>query len=244
MPNETTGMEKTWRSSTTGRMVDDLHRLVKAAEIAPPFVLVGAELGALNARFYSHIYDTHVSDLVLISPVPDDVFEEEKWQQYWYTHLVPSLQMMQLFAATGVNRLLLILGLLEPNFSGNSGPEELFLRQKYLLSNPAHQSGAVDEHYFLNESASQVSEISKFKLLSSRTSVSVLVGDSFDQQLPAHLNQVFADAQRKSLKRVYPQAQHVHIQGADRHMIYKQPSLVSKHLLELVSKRQPRQHRQ
>lgn len=40
------------------RMVDDLHRLVKAAEIATPFILVGSELGALNGRFYTHIYDT------------------------------------------------------------------------------------------------------------------------------------------------------------------------------------------
>lgn len=38
-------------------MVDDLHRLVKAAEIATPFILVGSELGALNVRFYTHIYD-------------------------------------------------------------------------------------------------------------------------------------------------------------------------------------------
>lgn len=40
------------------RMVDDLHRLVQAAEIATPFILVGAELGALNSRFYTHVYDT------------------------------------------------------------------------------------------------------------------------------------------------------------------------------------------
>lgn len=31
-----------------------------------------------------------------------------------------------------------------------------FSKQKYLLSNPAHQSSAVDEHFFLNESAAQV----------------------------------------------------------------------------------------
>lgn len=38
-------------------MVDDLSRLVKAAQIATPFILVGSELGALNARFYTHIFD-------------------------------------------------------------------------------------------------------------------------------------------------------------------------------------------
>lgn len=238
LQNDTTGMEKVWRLSTTGKMVDDLHRLVQAAEIATPFILVGAELGALNCRFYTHVYDTQVSDLVLINPIPEDVFEEETWQQYWYTRLVPSLQMMQLSAATGVSRLLLILRLLEPSFSGDGVSGELLQRQKYLLSNPAHQSSTVDEHYFLNESASQVREISKFKLLSSRISVSVIIGDSFDEQLPAHLNQVFADVQREGLKRVYPQAKLIHIQGADRHMISKKASSVSKHLLELVSKRQ------
>lgn len=40
------------------RMVDDLHRLVKAADIATPFILIGSELGTLNGRFYSHIHDT------------------------------------------------------------------------------------------------------------------------------------------------------------------------------------------
>ncbi|XP_027027287.2 uncharacterized protein si:dkey-122a22.2 isoform X2 [Tachysurus fulvidraco] len=238
LQNDTTVTEKVWRLSTSGRMVDDLHRLVKAAGLATPFILVGSELGALNGRFYTHIYDEQVSDLVLINPIPEDVFEEETWQQYWYTHLVPSLQMMQLAAATGVSRLLLILRLLEPSFGGESISGELLQCQKFLLSNPAHQSSAVDEHYFLNESASQVREISKFKLLSSRISLSVIIGDSFDEQLPAHLNQVFADVQRKCLKRVYPQAKLIHIQGADRHMISKKASSVSKHLLELVSKRQ------
>ena len=38
-------------------MVDDLHRLLQAAGIAKPFILVGSELGALNGRFYSHIHD-------------------------------------------------------------------------------------------------------------------------------------------------------------------------------------------
>ncbi|KAI5092321.1 hypothetical protein C0J45_17952 [Silurus meridionalis] len=238
--NDTTGMEKVWRLSTTGRMVDDFHRLVTAAEIATPFILVGAELGALNARFYTHIYDVQVSDLVLINPIPEDIFEEETWQQYWYTNLVPSLQMMQFSAATGVSRLLLILRLLEPSFGGDDFSGEVLQRQKYLLSNPAHQSSAVDEHYFLNESASQVREISKFKLLSSRISLSVFIGDSFDEQLPAPLNRVFADVQRECLKRAYPQAKLVRIQGADRHMISKKASSVSKHLLELVSKRQTR----
>lgn len=244
LENETTGTEKVWGLSTTGRMVDDLHRLVRAADLATPFILVGSELGTLNGRFYSHIHDTQVSDLVLIDPIPEDVFEEKKWQQYWYSHLIPSLQMMQFSAAAGLSRLLIIMGLLKPVIQGENIPEELGQRQKYLLCNPAHQSATVDEHFFLNESAAQVREISRYKPLSSKTSVHVITGESFDEQLPIDLNQVVAELQSEFLERSYPRANRIQIRGADRHMIYKNPSLVIQHLYKLVSQKQYNQKKQ
>ncbi|XP_028834920.1 uncharacterized protein LOC114789748 isoform X2 [Denticeps clupeoides] len=244
LQNETIGMEKLWQMSTTGRMVDDLHRLVKAADIATPFILVGSEIGSLNGRFYSHVHHTQVSDLVLIDPIPEDVFEEEQWQQYWYTQLVPSLQMMHFSSATGLSRFLIILGLMKPIIHGEKVSEDLLQRQKYLLSNPAHQSSVVDEHFFLNESASQVREISRFKPLSSKTSVTVITGDSYDEQLPAHLNQVIARHQAQFLEQSYPQAERVYIHGADRRMIYKKASALCEHLWKLVSQRQSRQQSQ
>nr|XP_046255593.1 uncharacterized protein si:dkey-122a22.2 [Scatophagus argus] len=241
MQNETNGSEKVWGMSTTGRMVDDLHRLLQAAGIAKPFILVGSELGALNSRFYSHIHDVQVSDLVLIDPIPEDIFEEDQWKEYWYGKLLSSLQAKQFSAATGLSRLLIILGAIEPTVNGENVSEEVIQRQKYLLSNPAHQSSAVDEHYFLNESAAQVRDITRFKPLSSRTSVSVITGDSFDQQIPEHLNQMVAKLQKKFLEESYPSANHIHIKGADRRMIYKKPSAISQHLRKLVNQRQARQ---
>ncbi|KAJ8353794.1 hypothetical protein SKAU_G00213610 [Synaphobranchus kaupii] len=242
--NETTGMEKVWGLSTTGRMVDDLHRLIKSAEIATPLILVGSELGTLNGRFYSHIHDSEVSDLVLIDPIPEDLFEEDQWRQYWYTNLVPSLQVMQFSAATGLSRMLIILGLMEPAMKGEGVSEDMVQRQKYFLSNPAHQSSAVDEHFFLNESAAQVKEISKYKPLSSRTSVSVITGDSFDEELPAHLNQLVAMLQKKCLEQLYPSAKHILVHGADRRMIYKRPSAISKHLMKMIAQRQSKKQSQ
>lgn len=39
-------------------MVEDLHRLVTLSSQQPrPLILVGAELGALVAQFYTHIYE-------------------------------------------------------------------------------------------------------------------------------------------------------------------------------------------
>ncbi|XP_061072032.1 uncharacterized protein si:dkey-122a22.2 isoform X1 [Conger conger] len=242
--NETTGMEKVWGPSTTGRMVDDLHRLIKSAEIATPLILVGSELGTLNGRFYSHIHDSEVLDLVLIDPIPEDLFQEDQWWQYWYTQLVPSLQVLQFSAATGLNRMFIILGLMEPAMKGEGVPEDLLQRQKYFLSNPAHQSSAVDEHFFMNESASQVKEISKYKPLSSRTSVTVITGDSFDEELPAHLNQLVATLQKKCLEESYPSAKHIRVDGADRKTIYKRPSAISKHLMKMIAQRQSKKQSQ
>ncbi|TWW79653.1 hypothetical protein D4764_10G0006830 [Takifugu flavidus] len=244
MQNESTGTEKVWGMSTTGRMVDDLHRLLEAAQIAKPFILVGSELGALNGRFYSHIHDVQVSDLVLIDPIPEDIFEEEQWKEYWYGKLLPSLQARQFSAATGLSRLLIILGALQPTVKGDDVSEEVIQRQKYLLSNPAHQSGAVDEHFFLNESAAQVRDITQFKPLSSRTSVTVITGDRFDHEIPHQLNQMVAALQKKFLEESYPSANHIHIKGADRRMIHTQPSAIIQHLRRLVNQRQAKQQSQ
>nr|XP_015213620.1 PREDICTED: uncharacterized protein LOC107078705 isoform X4 [Lepisosteus oculatus] len=219
MENETTGMEKVWRKSTTGRMVDDLHRLIKEAKIQKPFILVGSELGALNGRFYSHIHDT-------------------------YKDLVPSLQAMQFSAAIGLNRIFIILGWMKLPIRGENISEDLIQRQKYLLSNPAHQSSSVDEHFFLNESVSQVREISQYKPLSGRTSVCAITGDYFDELLPAHLNQAIAKFQKQLLAETYPHAKHIHIPGADRKMIYRKPSEVTKHLVKIVKQRKPTQESQ
>eukprot|EP00064_Thunnus_orientalis_P001415 superscaffoldBa00000096_g1418 len=205
MQNESTGTEKVWGMSTTGRQV---------------------------------------SDLVLIDPIPEDIFEEDQWKEYWYGKLLPSLQAKQFSAATGLSRMLIILGAIEPTIKGENVSEEVIQRQKYLLSNPAHQSSAVDEHYFLNESASQVRDITKFKPLSSRTSVSVITGDSFDQQIPEHLNQMVSKLQKKFLEESYPSTNHIHIKGADRRMIYKKPSAISQHLRKLVNQRQAKQLRE
>eukprot|EP00066_Takifugu_rubripes_P014292 XP_011603558.1 PREDICTED: uncharacterized protein LOC105416637 [Takifugu rubripes] len=244
MQNESTGTEKVWGMSTTGRMVDDLHRLLEAAQIAKPFILVGSELGALNGRFYSHIHDVQVSDLVLIDPIPEDIFEEEQWKEYWYGKLLPSLQARQFSAATGLSRLLIILGALQPTVKGDDVSEDVIQRQKYLLSNPAHQSGAVDEHFFLNESAAQVRDITQFKPLSSRTSVTVITGDRFDHEIPHQLNQMVAALQKKFLEESYPSANHIHIKGADRRMIHTEPSAIIQHLRRLVNQRQAKQQSQ
>uniref|UniRef100_UPI00398EB777 uncharacterized protein n=1 Tax=Pristiophorus japonicus TaxID=55135 RepID=UPI00398EB777 len=242
--NEPTGMDKLWRGSTTGRMVDDLHRLVKQAKLQSPFILVGSELGALNARFYAHIHNWEISDLVLFDPIPEEVFLEEVWLQYWYKELISYHQTLQFSAAIGLNRMLLIAGLMQPPVTGENISEDFMRRQKYLLSNPAHLSAAVDEHFFINESISQVRDISKFKPLSSATTVTVITGDYYDQQLPDPLNKVLSQCQQQFITRGYPSVKWIKMKGTDRRGIHRNPSDVAKQLKKLINRKKVKQESQ
>lgn len=60
------------RASTAANIVDDLHRLLRAAEIKPPYVLVGASLGGLYVRLYRDTYPDEVLAMVLVDPSHED----------------------------------------------------------------------------------------------------------------------------------------------------------------------------
>ncbi|CAN0026548.1 unnamed protein product [Lampetra fluviatilis] len=276
IPNDTTGMEKVWKMFTTGRMVDDLHRLVLEAKLARPLVLVGAQLGALNARFYSHIYDSEVSDLVLIDPLTEELFQEDSWLQYWNGQLVPSLQMLHLSAAMGLNRLgndavsrqAIVADCMRQPLRGraaggqsvgeshmarsghtlNRGRITVPIprsppspRQKFLLCSPPHMSAAVEEHFLVNESLAQVSDIMQFKPLPSRINVTVINGNYYDELLPGTVNKVFTQAQQQLVSSIAPAARHVVVDGADRHAAHRNPLALARPIAQLVHRRQASQ---
>ena len=56
------------RPSTALNTADDLHRLVTAAGIQRPFVLVGHEAGGLYATVYAGLYESDVAGMVLVDP--------------------------------------------------------------------------------------------------------------------------------------------------------------------------------
>jgi pimeloyl-ACP methyl ester carboxylesterase len=60
---------------TAGRIADELHTLLTAAAIAPPFVLVGHSFGALTIRAYAARYPHDVAGLVFVDPA-----HPEEWR--------------------------------------------------------------------------------------------------------------------------------------------------------------------
>lgn len=54
---------------TATRIVDELHRLLAAAGIPPPYILVGHSFGGITTRLFASTYPDEVAALVLVDPV-------------------------------------------------------------------------------------------------------------------------------------------------------------------------------
>ncbi len=60
------------RAADAGNAVDDLHALLKAAAVAPPYVLVGNSFGGGSVELYAWRYPAEVGGLVLVEPMHED----------------------------------------------------------------------------------------------------------------------------------------------------------------------------
>jgi pimeloyl-ACP methyl ester carboxylesterase len=228
-------------------MVDDLHRLITFSSQQPrPLLLVGAEMGSLVSRFYSQMYEGDVTDVVLIDALTDDLFTHQQniYSQFWTQHLIPSFQAMQLAAAVGLARLALLIGWLDQPMSNAAIelPIDVVRRQKHLLCNPRHLSSVVDEHFFINESFSQMKTALMMKSFPSNVSVTVINGNYYDDQLPSEINKAWASSQKNIITKVHPGAAHVIVNGADRHMLYRRPDAIIEPIKRLVRKWRTKQN--
>ena len=60
------------RAGSSENAVDDLHQLLTAAGVAPPYVLVGNSLGGGNMELFAWHHPAEVSGLVLVEPMHED----------------------------------------------------------------------------------------------------------------------------------------------------------------------------
>ena len=59
------------RPSSPPNIVADLHQLLLAAEIHPPYLLVGHSLGGFNMKLYAATYRSQVAGMVLVDPAEE-----------------------------------------------------------------------------------------------------------------------------------------------------------------------------
>lgn len=62
---------------TASKMVEELHILLQQAGVPQPYILVGASLGGLLARFYAHRYPQEVAGLVLVDAAHEEQYTPE-----------------------------------------------------------------------------------------------------------------------------------------------------------------------
>jgi pimeloyl-ACP methyl ester carboxylesterase len=60
------------RPSTTLNIAEDLHALLKAAHVEPPYILVGHSSAGMNVRVYADRYPDDVVGMVLVDPSHED----------------------------------------------------------------------------------------------------------------------------------------------------------------------------
>lgn len=60
------------RARTSANAVDDLRRLLSAAKVGPPYVLVGNSYGAMNVQLFAYRYPAEVSGLVIVDGQRED----------------------------------------------------------------------------------------------------------------------------------------------------------------------------
>jgi pimeloyl-ACP methyl ester carboxylesterase len=77
---------------TSADVVADLHALLGAAGIAPPYLLVGHSFGGLHARLFAATYPAEVAGLVLVDGWPEGydaalrtLVSDDQWTQYQAT---------------------------------------------------------------------------------------------------------------------------------------------------------------
>ncbi len=145
-------------------------------------LLVGGGLGSINARFYASFYE-NIFGVVLINPFHESTFMDKDWDMSWYEHFIPSLQMEQLSAAFGLNRLGIITGLYKSSILKEGHfDNEVLIRLKHLSCSSQHLSAGVMEHYYM-EGPVLGSEIAPSRLISPSNPVSRHV--SFQFPVPA-----------------------------------------------------------
>ena len=92
----------------TSRVIaQELHELLRAAGVKPPYILVGHSMGGYDVRLYAHLYPTDVAGMVLVDashPDQDNRFPAElkKMEGAWRR----DAELLEFAAPFGVPRLL------------------------------------------------------------------------------------------------------------------------------------------
>jgi pimeloyl-ACP methyl ester carboxylesterase len=152
---------------TFNATASDLHALMHAAGIAPPYVLVGATASAFHVRLYTSMFPGEVAGAVLIHPSDTDIFAHEpaymKGAMDNLPHWVLQIEcktLQPVLLDIGVTRLMGNPGAGRPfGMNSLSAPEQ---RELEFLSNNPETARTEGEGCYLDEEMAEVRAAGNF----------------------------------------------------------------------------------
>jgi pimeloyl-ACP methyl ester carboxylesterase len=181
------GLGKSQPSSnpkTAAQMVKELHTVLAAAHVAPPYVLVGHSLGGAIVELYAHTYPSQTAGLVLVDPedgrlldrlqaaLPKDEWDKrEKMLAQMMSGATPGQkaeldgsratgkELAAAFPLPNVPTVLLTGTLKDPSFPGNPLEQDLKMQihEELLKANPnAEHVLAPNSRHYIQEDAPQL----------------------------------------------------------------------------------------
>ena len=185
-------------NSEDGRAVAaDLHTLLAAAGVAPPYVLAGHSTGGVYTRIFAGMYPTEVAGLVMLDAQPADVYTRlPGWRTFYSLYkrgeaLAPSL------ARLGIARIAY-------DIVASSLPSTQRAEQQAMLSTPAYYRALHDEIAQLRTSLTEAQQVTSF---GDTPLIVVTAGkDAQDGWLP--LQDEMARLSTNSVHRILPDATH------------------------------------
>jgi pimeloyl-ACP methyl ester carboxylesterase len=175
----------------------DLHALLGAAGVAPPYVLAGHSSGGVYTRIFAGRYPTEVAGLVMLDAQPADVYTQlPGWRTFYALYrrgeaLAPSL------ARLGIARM--AYGIVSSSLPSTQRTE-----QRAVMSTAAYYRALHDEIAQLRTALSQAQEVTG---LGDTPLIVVTAGkDAQEGWLP--LQDAMARLSTNSVHRILPDATH------------------------------------
>jgi pimeloyl-ACP methyl ester carboxylesterase len=141
------------RPRTSRQMVDELRRLLSAAGLEPPYILIGHSFGAINMLVYAISYPAEVAGMVLVDPSHPEMVERVRGVPPAKTMAV-SYSLFSGLGRLGLLRWLgpLFLGQILPAGQDSLPPEawqalQYFSRQRQSFAAAAREAGSGAESF-------------------------------------------------------------------------------------------------
>jgi pimeloyl-ACP methyl ester carboxylesterase len=221
-------------------IVDELDRLLTAAEIDPPYLLVGDSFGTFNQRLYAHRYPEKVIGLVLT----DGLHESGMLAMPWPLRLVKLLFasgfiVAILGASLGIIRVISAIGLFEilrPSL--RKFPKENLDAVKRSFCRPKHWWTMAQEIWGLDRSAQQISVAQD---LGDLPIISIKAKHFFAPSivtflLPIRMMDRLRDKMHDSLGKLSSDVTQVPAEGSDHFVWVEEPEIIIRAVTEMLAK--------